>query len=612
MPTAGITHHIVLNGVGYMLRQGRDGLAYRRGEAAYLAPHVAASAVGRSALARPGVDNGGLGAGVRAAFGQGGYARGEGVDARAGDGLRMATRAEATTGLGVRVLAWAEFNGTVYAGAAAGAASRIYRYTAATNAFSEMGGAAADVARLVATAGYVWAVPSGGGPLVVNTANAVAAASGANAYEIVDLTRAGARLVGITTAGASRSVRWCGLGSETPPGTAFNSAYEDGDPHEPSAGLAALGEVIYLAKRDGLYRVDIGDNAVALTRVVDHTARRDADNFKALTVFRDALYYTVRDRLYAFDGHGERDVSPPPTGAGPTGAATTRYVVRALAAGSGWLWALAESDETPRGVSLWAYDGARWEQLGTLVQAATAQAGSLHASPNVNRLFVNVYDGSAWATTRLDLRATSDLPAPTFASSGAYAYLGAVDGGLPDVPKRFHSVALRGRGISAATPVLVAYWSGAAWTSLGSLTAEGGGELLFPGVVTGGAALLRLELRGDGSHTPLVSEVAVAYDILPGPVRTVTFEAVLAPHLRRLDGTAETLTPAALLANLDACRGAGVVVSLTDPLQSAAGGAALSVRVAEVTLTALAPTPDLGGQYGWLAAVRCEVVGGGD
>ena len=28
-----------------------------------------------------------------------------------------------------------------------------------------------------------------------------------------------------------------------------------------------------------------------------------------------------------------------------------------------------------------------------------------------------------------------------------------------------------------------------------------------------------------------------------------------------------------------------------------------------VTLAALAPTPDLGGQYGWLATVRCEVVG---
>ncbi len=608
MPTAGTTHHIVLNGVGYMLRQGREGLAYRRGEAAYLAPRVAASAVGRSALARPGVDNGGLGAGVRAEFGQGGYTRGEGVDARAGDGLRMAARAEATTGLGVRVLAWAEFNGTVYAGAASGSASRIYRYTTATHTFSELGSSAADAARLVATAGYLWSVPSGGGPLGVNTANAVLAASGANAYEILDLTRAGTRLVGITAAGASRSVRWCSLGNETPPGIAFISVHEDGDPREPSAGLAALGEVVYLAKRDGLYRIDIGENAATLTRVVDHTARRDADNFKALAVFRDALYYTVRDRLYCFDGHTERDVSPPPTGAGPTGAATTRYVVRALSAGSGWLWALAESDETPRGVYLWAYDGARWEQLGAVAQAATAQAGSLHASPNVGRLFINAYDGSAWVTTRLDLRATSDLPAPNFATSGAYAYLAAVDGGLPDVPKRFHSVALRGSGISATTPVLVAFWDGSAWASLGSLTADGGGELLFPGVVMG-RVLLRLELRGDGTHTPLVSEVGVAYDILPGPVPTVTFEAVLATHLRRLDETAETLTPTALLANLDACRATGAVVSLADPVQSAAGSPALSVRVAEVTLAALAPTPDLGGQYGWLATVRCEVVG---
>lgn len=623
MPTAGVTHHLVLNGVGYMLRQtpdppsgsGQAHLAYRRGEEPYLVPRRA-DAVGRAALTRPGLDNGGFAAGPRLAFGHGGYARSEGVDARAGDGLRLATKAVSVTGLGVRLLAWADFNGTVYAGAASGAASRIYRYTVASNTFAELGGSAVDVARLVPTAGYLWAVPSGGGPLVVNTANSVAAASGANANTLVDLTRSGARLVGVTAAGSGRSVTWCGLGGETLPSIPFTSAAEDGDPREPSAGLAALGEAVYLAKRDGLYHVTWSGDTVSLARVVDHTARRDPDNFKALAVFRDALYYTVRDRLYRFDGHTEADVSPPATVAGPLGDATTRYVVKALSSGSGWLWALTESDESPPSVHLWAMalsgspaSGAvRWEQVATLAQAANAQAGSLHASAATNALFVNYYNGAGWLTQRLDLRATSDLPAPNFPTSGSYVYLAPLDGGLPDVPKRFHSVALRGSGLSASTAVAIAYWSGSSWISLGSLTTVSGGEILFPTVDTGRSLLLRLELRSDGTHTPVVSEVGVSYDILPGPARTVTFEALLAPHLRLLDGTAETVSPATLLANLDACRAAGAVVSLVDPVQSAGGGNALNVRVAEVTLTALVPTPTPGG-YGWLAAVRCEVVG---
>ena len=608
MPTAGGTHHVVLDGVGYMLRQTADGLAYRRGETPYLVPRRAAD-VGRSALTRPGSDNGGFAAGVRPLFGQGGYTRAAGIDARAGDGLRIAARPEAVSGLAKRVTAWADFNGTVYAGAESGSALKVYKYNAGTNTFAEMAGAATDAARLVPMANTLWAVQSGGGAIVIDTADTATAASGTNAAGLVELGRAGTRLVGLTGPGATRAVRWATLGGDAPPTLNFTTANEDGDPREPVAGLAALGEDVYLAKRDGLYRVTFGGGpSVSLSRVVDHSARRDADNFRALAVFQGALYYTIRDRLLRWTGSREEDVSPPPSLAGPAGEGVTRTVVKALASGSGWLWALAESDETARALTVWAYNGGRWEQVTQVVTGPSVAAGTLHVSPTVGRLLVNYSDGFGWNTVKIDLRATSDLPAAVFDPTGNVAYLAPVDGGLPDVTKRFHSVAVRGSGIGAATAVYVWYFNGLGWTSLGSLTSGSGGELLFPGVVTGKSVLVRLDLRSDGVATPVVREVGVTYDVLPGPAQTVEFEALLAPHLRLLDGGQETLTPTQLLAHLDAARAAGTVVTLADPVTSAAGGAPLAVRVTEVTVKTLLTTPDAGGQYGWLAHVRCEVV----
>lgn len=357
--TAGVTHHLVLNGQGYMLHQSAHGLAYQRREAPYLVPRRA-DAVGRLALTRPGQDNGGFGQGVQTAFGQGGYARLHGCDARAGDGLRIATKLVSVTGLARQVNAWAEFNGTVYAATETGTALYVFKYNSTTNTFTEnpAGGGAAN-RRLVAFANYLWVAARGGGVGTVDTTDTATAASGANAAGIVDLARSGTRLLGVTGAGATRAVRWFGVGNDAPPTAGWTTANEDGDPRETVNGLAALGETFYVGKADGLYELTLTTTpSASLSLAADHRACRDADNFKALVAFDGALYYTVRDRLYRFDGSSERDVSPPASVAGPTGEGVTRYVVKALAAGSGWLWALTESDETPRAIHLWAWRGA--------------------------------------------------------------------------------------------------------------------------------------------------------------------------------------------------------------------------------------------------------------
>lgn len=610
MPTAGITHHLVLNGIGYMVRQGKDGLAYRRSEIPYFVPRRA-DAVGRDALTRPGADNAGFTAGVQSDYGQAGYARAQGIDARAGDGLRIAAKLDTTTGLAVRVLAWADFNGTVYAGTATGAALKVYKYTIATNTFAELGGLATDAVRLVPLANHLWFAQSTGFIVEISLADVATLASGSNSAGIIDLGRGGTRLFGVTAPAGSRAVRWTPLTADVPATAPFNSFNEPGDPREPLNNLVGLGDHAYIGKADGLYRVSFDDTnlSITMTRVADHTARRDTNNFKAMTIFNNDVYYAVRDRLYRYTGATETDVSPPVSVCGPSGEGVVRYVVKALAAGSGWLWALTESDEATKSLHLWAYHGERWEQLVQIVQHASAQVGTMHYSPNAGRLFINYNDGAGWKTDKIEIRPTSDLPAASFSTSNNYCYLPPIDGGLPEVTKRFHSVALRGSGFSVSAAVHVWYWNGASWISLGSLTTPSGGELAFPGAVTGKNVLLRLDLRSDGSLTPIVREIGVTYDVLPGPARTVEFEAVLAPNLRLLDGTVESNSPTTLLANLDTARAAGMVVTLTDPVTSATGSAALTVRVTDVTVKALLATPNASGQYGWLVGVTCEVVG---
>ena len=609
MPTAGTTHHVVLNGVGYMLNQDAHGLKYKRSEVPFLVPRRGDEA-GRQALTIPSVASGPLVNGVGDTFGEGYYTAADGVDGRAGDGLRCAGQLTSVTGGAVQFNSFADFNGTVYAAGQTGSTRYLYKYSAGS--FSELAGAALGaMARVVPFANYLWWARSSGAVGTVGTADTVTAASGLNSANIVDVGRAGTRLLGVLAAGATRAVRWFGVGADVPPTTNFTTANEDGDPQETLRRIASLGETFYIGKADGLYKVTLDTTpSVTLTCVADHRARRDTSNFSALAEWGGALYYNVLDRLYRWDGSSEEDVSPPQSLLYTGGYTQKRHVVKRVAGGSRCLWCLSEADDGNNTVVLWAYDGEHWHMLRQIASAVGAAAGELHYSPNVDKLLINYYTGAAWATVSMPCSTMSDLPSGSFASSGNRVYLPFVDAGLPEVTKQWLGVSVRCIGITL-TQVKVYHWYNSAWALLGTIDATTGGEVLFSsviaGAVTGKRLYLYLDLIGVGGATPVVYEVAVSYLPLPAASTVVEFETVLGPNVRLMDGSAESNSPSTLLSSLETCRAAGTIVTLFDPITTTTGGGAKYVRVSEVEVKTLKPSK-AGGAYGLVASVRCEVV----
>ena len=193
--------------------------------------------------------------------------------------------------------------------------------------------------------------------------------------------------------------------------------------------------------------------------------------------------------------------------------------------------------------------------------------------------------------------------------AGGYdLYVMPIDGGLPDVQKRFHSVVVRGANIGGGTQVVVQARQGVMWTTIGTVTANRGEVVFSAGGYVASQLVLRLDLQGTSAASPCLREVGVTYDVMSAPLKVVEFEALIAPGLRLLDGTTEANTPTTLLAGLEALRAGTAVVDLADPVVSATAGSALKVRVSDVTIEALLSEPK-SGQYGWVARVSCEVVG---
>jgi hypothetical protein len=602
MPTAGTTHHIVLNGVGYMLRVDRDGLRYKRSEVPFSVPRRA-DTFGRQGLTRPGQDNDGFASGVLGDFGEGGYARGHGVDARTGDGARISAKLESVSSGAVQLSDMADFNGTVYATGLTGAALMVYKYSSGGNSFSELSGTGVNPDRLVAFGNVLWVVQ---GPsniaFRVTTGDAANQASGANAGTPLSLGRSGLYMLALDGPGSTRFLRWATLYGGAPVTVAWTQQAESGDSQEEArTAIVSLDDDFYLCKDDGLYRVVISADGTTATmaRVVDF-GLSDSVNGAAIVTFAGKVYYRVRERLKAWNGSSESDVTPPPTLSGSGGPATVRHAVQALAASARWLFAVTKSDESTPALELWAFDGDRWEHLHQIASASGVAAGALWASASVNRLLINYYTGAAWATLKMDLRSDSDLPSAVFNTTGNFLYLAAVDGGLPDVVKRWHSVAIRGE-LDGTNQVDVEYWDGNSWELVSTLSAEG--EAAFGSTVTGKSLWLRLELKGAAATTPVVREVGVNFDYLPGPLRTIEFEAVLGPNVKGLDGVAEANSAATLLAALDTARAAGTVVTLVDPVVTS-----YSVRLTKVEVRPVRLVPE-SAVYGWYAAVEAEVVG---
>ncbi len=616
---AGVTHHLVLGSQGYMLRRnvakGESALRWRRGEAPYLVPRQG-GALSRDVLSRPETSSGFLGAGYGLTWGSGVYGRGQGIDARL-DGVRAAASSVAVTSGDKQWTSGIDLQGydAVLAGVTGSGTSRVYRYVPGSNSLSEIAGAAASgsLSVMFQSSGFAWFAQAG------NTANAMTISNAGTALGpsstakaaagcrdqrygyLVQAASATQKLAYVPLAGLTNSTAW----TATPTSGALDGDRE----YSQVQGMFGYQDKVYLARRDGVYLVtlDTVGGTVALSRVFENRNLISATAYGAFCEFGGAMVFTLGDRVWKWSGGSTyQDVSPPNLFVSSSGEGTVALAVRSLSTGKGWLWALADSDESPAGTYLLAYNGARWEMVRQVVAGSGAVSAGLHYSGIANKVLASVYNGSAWATYKMDINTFGDRPAAGTPATGNYCYLPGMDGGLPGESKLWRYVSVRGSGFSASRPVAVEYWNGSSWVSIGSLSATYGDMLVIPnGGYVGTRLLLRLDLQTDTTASGSVREVAAGYVVLPDPIPQTEFEVLLGPVVRKLDGTVETRTPAQLLTTLLNARASGQVVQLADPYTSAQGLSSRAVRIQEVEVRAMRPGPNAGGAYGWYASVKC-------
>ena len=126
-------------------------------------------------------------------------------------------------------------------------------------------------------------------------------------------------------------------------------------------GMVSYANYLYVFRQDGVWAV--GEDNIA-RRILDYSNERSSYNFNGYVVYNGYLYFTVRSKLYQWNGSRLSDVTPPRMG-DRFPYAEVRYFGQMTSAGN-YLYVTAEwlDDEISKyRVSLLCFDGVGWHKL---------------------------------------------------------------------------------------------------------------------------------------------------------------------------------------------------------------------------------------------------------
>lgn len=163
----------------------------------------------------------------------------------------------------------------------------------------------------------------------------------------------------------------------------------------PLLGAISYANYLYVFRQDGVWTV--GDDDIA-RRVLDFSSEASYQNFRGFTTYNGYLYFTVRSKIYQWNGARLTDVTPPRLG-DKYPYSEIRYFGEMTTA-NGYLYVLAEwLDETGLLVhSLFSFDGVGWHKTVDFSTYATTFSNqvsydSIHCDGLLNRLYIDVNSG---------------------------------------------------------------------------------------------------------------------------------------------------------------------------------------------------------------------------
>jgi len=191
----------------------------------------------------------------------------------------------------------------------------------------------------------------------------------------------------------------------------------------PTLGATSYGQELFIFRKDGVWV--LGSDNIA-RRILDYSSESSDDNFKGYCIFNGYLYFSVRNKIFQWNGSRLVDVTPPRiTDQFPYSEIKT---IGPMLTANNFLYMLANWEHQPitteyvgyygsgTFTSLFCYDGVGWHKLADLVYSDGLPGTSCMCyDGDNNKLYFSI--GNSVAASRYDgyfAMGTTNLPSAPY------------------------------------------------------------------------------------------------------------------------------------------------------------------------------------------------------
>lgn len=225
----------------------------------------------------------------------------------------------------------------------------------------------------------------------------------------------------------------------------------------------------------------LSDDKKIFRMVLDYVTEQSSNNFKSSIVFNGMMYYSIRDRLYSWNGARYNEITPRKL------TDTFPYVVYGnfnnFVESDGFLYCTARTNETVYSEVLLCYDGAAWHKLMDVIDDGVGSVSMLAIDTLNSKLWYHIEMPNSNQTFYVNMPEIGDYPTGDFPTTGNhYLFTSRIDAGFREVTKSSPSIEIQASNVTASRYISVAYSiDGGAWVTWGSITSNGVTKLTTPG-----------------------------------------------------------------------------------------------------------------------------------
>ena len=349
-------------------------------------------------------------------------------------------------------------------------------------------------------------------------------------------------------------------------GTTDTNVVTVGPTGQAVVGLASFSNALYAARPDGLWVIS-DQNGFTARQVLSFADEVHANNFRGMTVWQGALYFTIRHKIYRWTGSSLQDVSPPRI------TDTFPYVkygdFKNLVSRGTHLYCTARTNASTYTESVLAYDGVGWHIISNPITTGTGELAALVLDVDNDYLWYH-HDTSTDVSYYMKLQSLSDLPFADFLTTGNhYLYTSVHDMGFKKIQKSVAEVMVESTNCTADRTIIVKYAvdgniDSDSWTTLGTINSSPSQTLTLSTTVEFKRIQFRFDLdTDDAAQTPVLRSYSLKYMMRPDTNYGYSFDIVSSGYAGHgMDGRKSS----AIISDLETARASAAPLAFTNLL----------------------------------------------